>query len=455
MSFGILLQVPNHVYFKNWLSIWAEFLPQIIFMWAIFGYLCFMIMFKWCIDWYSAGLPPPNLLNSLIYMFLSPGSVAQNEKLYGWGVGDNIQQTLQLALVIVALICIPWMLLPKPFILKARHEAKLRAQGIDPKNPHGDLSMTQSNTTADFPPPPVGPNGEPLDLTNQVVTGPNGEILDPIASAEAKAAAEQLDVKSKDTAELEAFESSVNKGRRASTVVYDKEMADAQVPGASATRPTDDGHGGHGEFEFSEIMIHQVIHTIEFCLGCISNTASYLRLWALSLAHARTYLCFTFQHMLTQVELSEVLWTMVMGTVFALPFPLSIFGIFGGFAVWFVLTIAILLVMEGLSAFLHALRLHWVEFNNKFYEGSGRAFQPYVSSFQWHLSVGPSHMDEMLMRLDMRIETWRMDTTSTLQTRVLPYISFGIFFSKTKSFLNKLFHFLACSVIPSFVGIMR
>lgn len=67
----------------------------------------------------------------------------------------------------------------------------------------------------------------------------------------------------------------------------------------------------------------------------------------------------TVMLLLPLAELSEVLWTMVMNIGLRLRGWGGLIGVFIIFAVFAVLTVAILLIMEGLSAFLHALRLHW------------------------------------------------------------------------------------------------
>uniref|UniRef100_A0A8B9TXG2 V-type proton ATPase subunit a n=1 Tax=Anas platyrhynchos TaxID=8839 RepID=A0A8B9TXG2_ANAPL len=260
MVFGVILSLFNHIYFKKYMNIILQFIPEMIFIISLFGYLVFMIIFKWCHFDVHSSQSAPSILIHFINMFLFNYSDDSNAPLY------THQKEVQSFLVIFALIAVPWMLLIKPFILRANHQ-------------------------------------------------------------------------------------------KAQRMVRDKHQAWGDHSG---------GHGGHEdgeeEFNFGDIFVHQAIHTIEYCLGCISNTASYLRLWALSLAHA---------------QLSEVLWTMVMESGLRNSSWTGLITIFIIFAAFAVLTVAILLVMEGLSAFLHALRLHWVEFQNKFYVGAGYKFSPF------------------------------------------------------------------------------
>ncbi|KAM9388409.1 V-type proton ATPase 116 kDa subunit a 4 [Phaethornis superciliosus] len=280
MIFGVILGLFNHIYFKNYINIILQFIPEMIFMISLFGYLVFMIIFKWCRFNVHSSQTAPSILIHFINMFLFNYSDTSNAPLY------KDQKEVQSFLVIFALIAVPWMLLIKPFILRARHQKAQR--------------MIRSQDISGSP-------------------GGENDKGDPENNHSKK----------------------VFQGHHSN------------------------GHGEHEdgeEFNFGDIFVHQAIHTIEYCLGCISNTASYLRLWALSLAHA---------------ELSEVLWTMVLHNGFSSSSWAGLIAIFIVFAAFAVLTVAILLVMEGLSAFLHALRLHWVEFQNKFYMGAGYKFCPF------------------------------------------------------------------------------
>merc|ERR1711900_110930 len=106
----------------------------------------------------------------------------------------------------------------------------------------------------------------------------------------------------------------------------------------------------------AEVVIHQLIETIEYVLGTVSHTASYLRQWALSLAHQ---------------QLSMVFFQKTMQPALASGSP---FFVYCGIAVFLAVTAGVLLGMDVLECFLHTLRLHWVEFQSKFFKADGHPF---------------------------------------------------------------------------------
>lgn len=278
MTFGLLLKVANALHFRSRVDLLLEALPQLIFMLSLFGYMIFLIVFKWSINWNDAASAPgapPSLIDTLINIALKPGTV--QDQMYSG------QPAVQLIILSIVFVTVPIMLFGKPLAAHFAGKAKSAAveAAVEKINPIANGAISAAS------PSPFAV-GHAQDDSNSSLT----EVAD------------------------------VNALDRSHAV---------------------DGEIGHGE-SFSDVFVHQAIETIEFVLGSISNTASYLRLWALSLAHSQLATVFWERALVSQIETGN----------FVL--------IFVGWAVFAVITLAVLMLMDVLECFLHALRLHWVEF---------------------------------------------------------------------------------------------
>uniref|UniRef100_A0A1I8IP46 V-type proton ATPase subunit a n=1 Tax=Macrostomum lignano TaxID=282301 RepID=A0A1I8IP46_9PLAT len=126
----------------------------------------------------------------------------------------------------------------------------------------------------------------------------------------------------------------------------------------------------HGEKQFD--LLEHCLACFEFLLSSLSHSASYLRLWAIGLAHG---------------ELTAIMWPMLLmpptrlaDLLAASPTAALLLGgltLAASFCLWACITVCILVGMEGMTALLHSLRLHWIEFQSKFYSGAGYMFRPF------------------------------------------------------------------------------
>ncbi|KFG31123.1 putative vacuolar proton translocating ATPase subunit A, partial [Toxoplasma gondii p89] len=340
MLLGILLKALNALYFRQFLDFFFEALPQLFLFVALIGYMAFLILFKWLTP--ADAYAKPSLINVLIDMHM--GGANPDPSLLMFDGQAEIQQVLRL----VVLLSVPVMLLAKPLWLlyAQRHSASRASLHAADFGYHVQGSAAASRASAGAPASPLEEERESLVVASSSRALPS----------ERRVRASERSLASEDSALPSpplAFSVSQGPcdGRGARRTRKRTEVEDAE-DGA------DDGAG-----EISEVFIHQMIETIEFVLGTISNTASYLRLWALSLAHQQ--LALVFFEKTIGLALQPGTGGVAMTIKFVFLFP-----------IFALITFFVMVGMDSLECFLHALRLQWVEFQGKFYKADGHTFAP-------------------------------------------------------------------------------
>lgn len=120
MIFGVCMSVINMVHFRKKVSILLEFMPQILFLVLLFGYMVFMMFLKWIlytdktdVSIYTPACAPSILILFINMMLFKNAEVPAdcNEFMF------QGQEQLQTVFLLIGLLCIPWMLMGKPLYL--------------------------------------------------------------------------------------------------------------------------------------------------------------------------------------------------------------------------------------------------------------------------------------------------------------------------------------------------
>lgn len=121
MALGVSMKAFNAAYFQNKLDLLCEFVPQIILLMVLFGYMDLMIICKWMTDFTGRESQAPSVITNMINMALAGGHI--DEGTVGIVGSDGFQQFLSIFFLLVALICVPWMLFVKPILIDKHNKA--------------------------------------------------------------------------------------------------------------------------------------------------------------------------------------------------------------------------------------------------------------------------------------------------------------------------------------------
>lgn len=82
MSFGIFMKGLNAIHFGSKVDFFFEFVPQIVMLIVLFGFMDLMIIIKWLTNYDAmVGAKPPAIITSMITMCLGFGESKANETL--------------------------------------------------------------------------------------------------------------------------------------------------------------------------------------------------------------------------------------------------------------------------------------------------------------------------------------------------------------------------------------